>query len=87
MNRTLSGVTTPGRVGLGSIAIKGYSAFPKAPILLESHHPGHSLRVRSYPFAEKQSVYSTVPANWVKKVCIQYATSDGKDLILEILVL
>ena len=26
------------RVDLGVMAIKGYSAFPKAPALLESHH-------------------------------------------------
>ena len=36
--RTLSGITTPGRVDLGAIAMKRYSAFPKAPALLESHH-------------------------------------------------
>ena len=26
------------RVDLGAIAMKGYSAFPKAPVLLEPHH-------------------------------------------------
>ena len=26
------------RVDLGVIALKGYSAFPKAPVLLEPHH-------------------------------------------------
>ena len=26
------------RVDLGAMAIKGYSAFPKAPALLEPHH-------------------------------------------------
>ena len=26
------------RVDLGAMAMKGYSAFPKAPALLESHH-------------------------------------------------
>ena len=26
------------RVYLGAMAVKGYSAFPKAPALLESHH-------------------------------------------------
>ena len=30
-------------------------------------YPGHSLWVGSYPSAEMQSVYSTVPANWVDK--------------------
>ena len=26
------------RVDLGAMAMKGYSAFPKAPVLLEPHH-------------------------------------------------
>ena len=50
--------------------MKGYSTFPEAPALLEPHHqivlvsyPGHSLG-GSYPSAEKQSVYSTAPADW-----------------------
>ena len=47
---------------LGAMAMKEYSAFPKAPALLELHHetlvsyPGHSFR-SSYPSAEKQSVF------------------------------
>ena len=28
----------PGRVDLGAFTIKGYSTFPKTPILLEIHH-------------------------------------------------
>ena len=61
------------RVDLGAMAMKGYSAFPKTPALLEPHHqmvlvsyPGHSLGGDSYPSAEKQSVYSTAPADWAK---------------------
>ena len=59
-------------VNLGVMAMKGYSAFPKAPALLELHHqivrisyPGHSLG-DSYPSAEIKSVYSTAPEsmNW-----------------------
>ena len=35
----LLGATTRARVDLGAIAVKGYSAFPKASAaLLESHH-------------------------------------------------
>ena len=30
-------------------------------------YPGHSLGGGSYPSAEKQSVYSTGPADWAKK--------------------
>ena len=46
------------RVGLGAMAIKGYSAFPKAPAFLEPpyqiSYPGHSLG-ESYPSIERQS--------------------------------
>ena len=54
------------RVDLGAIAMKGYSAFPKAqtsPSDCFVSYLGHSLG-GSYPSAEKQSVYSTAPANW-----------------------
>ena len=53
-------------VDLGVMAMKGYSAFPKAPALLESQslvsYAGHSL-VESYPSEDMQSVYSTTPAD------------------------
>ena len=58
------------RLDLVAMAIKGCSAFPKAPALLEPQHqiivsyPGHSLGRGSYPSAEVQSVYSTAPADW-----------------------
>ena len=54
------------------MAMKGYFAFPKAPVLLEPHFwlfsviSGHSLG-GSYLSAEVQSVYSTAPADWAKK--------------------
>ena len=48
----------PLRVDLGAMAIKGYSAFPKASDCLVSY-PGHSL-LGSYPFSEKQSVCSNL---------------------------
>ena len=38
MQLVLSGATIPARVDLGAMAIKGYSAFPKVPALLEPHH-------------------------------------------------
>ena len=49
------------RVNLGAMAMKGYSAFPKAPALMEPHlqivsYTGHS--------AGKRSVHSTAPADW-----------------------
>ena len=55
------------RANLGAMVMKGYSAFPKAPVLLEPHHQivlchNHDTRWGgvSYPYVEKQSVYSTV---------------------------
>ena len=57
------------RDNLGAMAMKGYSAFPKAPALLE---PRHQIVVLSrtlvcgggsYSAAEKQTVYSTAPAD------------------------
>ena len=57
------------RVDLGAMAMKRYSTSHKAPVLLEPHHQivlclyiGHALE-ESYSFAEKQSVYSTAPAD------------------------
>ena len=45
------------RAGLGATAMKEYSAFPKAPALLES-----------YLSAEVQSVYSTTLADLTKSI-------------------
>ena len=61
------------RVDLGAMAMKGYSAFPKAPALLEPHHQIVSCHIQdtrwggSYSSAEVPSVYSTAPANWAIK--------------------
>ena len=55
------------------MVMNGYSAFPKAPSLPEPYHqivfviPGHSLEWGLYLSAEKQSMYSTAPADWVKQ--------------------
>ena len=38
IDRTLSGATTPGQRGPGSMAMKEYSALPKAQLLLKPHH-------------------------------------------------
>ena len=60
-------------VDLEMMAINGYStfskalAFPKAsPSDFLVSYPGDSLR-ESYPSAEKQSMYSTAPADWATK--------------------
>ena len=59
------------RVELGAMAMKGYSAFPKAPALLEPHHQIVLCHIQdtccgggSYPSAEMQLVYSTIPVDW-----------------------
>ena len=64
--------------------MKGCSAFPKAPALLEPSitgtspsdclvsYPGHSLRGGGLtPSAKVHSVYSTAPADWAS-VCIYF---------------
>ena len=63
------------RVDLGAMVMKWYSTFPKAPALLKPSpsdylvsYPGHLFGGRrSYPSAEKQSVYSAAPADWARK--------------------
>ena len=54
---------------LGVMAMKGCSAFPKAPALLELPICVLSRTLvgggGSYPSAEKQSVYSIAPTDWV----------------------
>ena len=59
------------RVDLEERTMKRCSAFPKAPALLEPHHQLVSWHIQDtrwvgevLPSVEKQSVYSTAPANW-----------------------
>ncbi len=59
------------RVDLGAMAIKGYSAFSKAPALLKPRHQIVQCHIRtlvrgwgSYPSAKVQSVYSIALADW-----------------------
>ena len=60
------------RVDLAAIAMKGYSAFPNVPALLEPHHQIVLCHIQhthgGYPSPEKQSVYSTAPADWARGV-------------------
>ena len=69
IERTLSGATTPGPNGPGSDGNEGVLHIPQSSSITGASlsvclvsYPGHSLE-GSYPFAEKQWVYSTVPAN------------------------
>ena len=71
IDKTLSGATTPGQSGAGSIGNEGVLCIPQnssitgaSPLDCLMSYPGHSLEEKSYPSAEKQSVYSTAPADW-----------------------
>ena len=72
------------KVNLGVMTMKGYSTFSKAPALEHYHQMKVSVisktlgGVLSYPFAEKQSAYSTASANRADYFCFKYAV----DLIL-----
>ena len=64
---------------MGAMAMKGYSAFPKAPALLKPHHhnwfvsyPGLLLRWGSYPSTMVQSVYSTDPTDWARNDLVNH---------------
>ena len=71
MNRTLSGITTPGQSGPGSngneevLHIRQISEPGASPLDGLMLYSGHSLGRRSYPSIEMQSVYCTAPAYWV----------------------
>ena len=58
------------RVDLRAMAMEGYSTFPKfqhywnLTIRLISVISRTLVVVGTYPFAEKQSVYSTAPTDW-----------------------
>ena len=64
------------RLDLGSMAMKGCSAFPKAPASLETHHQIVYCHIQdtywwvSYPSAEVQSVYFTAPNFVLRNITI-----------------
>ena len=70
IGRQWSGATTLGQSGPGSEGSEGVLCIPQSscitgtsPLDCLVSYPGHSLG-ESYPSAEKQSVYSTAPADW-----------------------
>ena len=74
IDRTLSGATTLGQSEPGRNGNDGVLRIPQSPSITGASssdclvsYPGHSL-VGSYLSAEKQSVYSTAPANWATKL-------------------
>ena len=74
IDRTLSSATTPNQSGPGSDGNEGVLRIPQSssvagtsPLDLLVSYPGHSLE-ESYTSAEKQSVFSTAPADWTKTI-------------------
>ena len=66
----LSGATTPAQSGPGSDGNEEILRIPQSSSIIGTSpsyclvsYPGHSL-AESYPSADKQSVYSTAPADW-----------------------
>ena len=73
IDRTISSATTPGQSGPGSDGNEEVLCIPQSSSIIEAvssdcfvPYPGHLLWV-SYPSAEMHSVYSTAPADSVKK--------------------
>ena len=71
IDRALSKATTPSKSGPGSDDNEGVLRIPHSSSITGTSpsdclvsYARHSLR-ESYPYAEKQSVYSTAPADWV----------------------
>ena len=71
INRTLSGATTPGQSGPRSDDSEGVLRILQSSSITRTSpsdclvsYPGYSLGGGSYPSAEVQSMYSTVPADW-----------------------
>ena len=70
IDRTQSGATTPGQSGPGSDGNEGVHDISQSSSITGASlsdclvsYPGDLFMV-SYPFAEMQSMYSTVPADW-----------------------
>ena len=78
MDKTLSGATTPGESDPESDGTEGVLRIPQSSNIIGASptdclvsYLGHSLG-ESYPSAEKQSVYSTAPADWVMYIWLKY---------------
>ena len=73
-------------VDQGEMAMKGYSTFPKVAALMKPYHQIVLCHIQdtylgeSYPSAEKQSVYSTAPADWatVFRISFNNTTADNE---------
>ena len=74
IDRALSGATTPGKSEHGDDGNEDVLCIPLSSSITGTSssdclvsYPGHSLGEGSYPFAEKQSVYSTALADWASE--------------------
>ena len=71
IDKTQSGITTPGQNWPGGNVNEGVLCIPQISYVTGDSpsdglvsYTGHSLGRMSYPSVEMQSVYSTAPANW-----------------------
>ena len=72
IDRTLSGATTLGQRGPGSDGIPQSSSITgNSPSDCLVSYLGHSLIGESYSSTEKQSVYSTAPAEWATRIFVK----------------
>ena len=75
INKTLSGATTPNQSGPGSDGNKGALRIPQSSSITETSSSDCLVSYLGQLSAEKQSVYSTAPADWVsQKYSTQFKT-------------
>ena len=76
VDRTLSGATTPSQSGPGSDDNKGVLRIPQSSSITGTSQSDYlvsypaDLLAGSYPSAEVQSVYSTAPTDWTRKLLV-----------------
>ena len=63
IDRDLSGATIPGQSEPGSKGNEGVHRIPQSPRITETYHNQDTGWGGSYPSTEKQSVFSTPPAD------------------------
>ena len=92
LDRILSGATTPSQSEPGSDSNEGVAHIPQRSSITGASpsdclvlYPGHLLE-ESYPSAEMQSVYSTVPAGWaneeMNKICFFLIIKDSESSLM-----
>ena len=86
---TLSCATTPGQSGPRSIGNEEILCIPQSSSITEASpsdclvsYQGHSVE-GSYPFPEKQSVYSTALADWAKERKKEKKKERNKEVMMD----